>query len=564
MWFGHVEGGRFMRRFWITTFLICSAVLLGCALLVPAHFRAVDASVIESVGRGKPGAAAPTLVEEVLMLLSTEKLGPARLLWRAAQAESVPHSEQLGVVITRYATENPSLVALGGAAPILDKVDLGQTGAVTPLPIIDLLTRRTARQEALRMLQATRRPGVHQMLLNRNLTNTVHFPSAASSAGQALEAAILTAALLNQGDYFRPAFRDAIDWLAMRANKGDDSSSLELVYLDLLSLGRRLDWVSLAELMKQIEDFATLRELAEAMRVNEESAANIYSAALLSGRPAEVAKYLARFPETGLNDLNFALRSGPRAVELLIEQQRRIYYAGVRNQVTGYDPFGAVFFGLVPAAVATRAGALVLKYALLLLGAFCLARSIGMITSALGIKFGFRLAADGVFALAMVFVVGVAIEPFVGLPEQQNEFPVLFQFPNLAGATGSKLQQITQPYMNHLTLTSLILFFVIQATIYIVCLAKLAEIRRQPLVARMKLKLLENEDLLFDAGLYVGFVGSVLALILMSIGVGKISMMAYASTSFGIIFVSVLKIFHVRPLRRQLIMESESQMEAQS
>jgi hypothetical protein len=34
-------------------------------------------------------------------------------------------------------------------------------------------------------------------------------------------------------------------------------------------------------------------------------------------------------------------------------------------------------------------------------------------------------------------------------------------------------------------------------------------------------------------------------------------MAAYSSTSFGIIFVSILKIFHIRPLRRTLIMESE-------
>jgi hypothetical protein len=113
--------------------------------------------------------------------------------------------------------------------------------------------------------------------------------------------------------------------------------------------------------------------------------------------------------------------------------------------------------------------------------------------------------------------------------------------------------------MNQLSLTSLVVFFVIQAIIYIWCLTKLAEIRRHPVPPHMKLKLLENEDQLFDAGLYVGFVGSVISLILMSIGVGKISMMAYASTSFGIIFVSVLKIFHVRPLRRRLILESETQ-----
>jgi hypothetical protein len=170
-----------------------------------------------------------------------------------------------------------------------------------------------------------------------------------------------------------------------------------------------------------------------------------------------------------------------------------------------------------------------------------------------------RFAADCVLALAMTFVASVAVEPFLGLPNQLNEFPIRFQIPNLAGATGLKLQQITRPHMNQLSLISLIVFFFIQAAIYIWCLTKLAEIRRQPIAARMKLKLIENEDLLFDAGLYVGFVGSVLSLILMSIGVGKISMMAYASTSFGIIFVSVLKIFHVRPMRRKLIFESETQ-----
>ncbi len=550
-----------MRHLWIAILIIVGAVLLGCALLVPVHFRAVDAAVVERAGRGDPSAAAPTLIEDGLTLLSTEKLGPAWMLWRAAESESVPHSERLGAGIARFSRDNPWLVALGGASLILDKVNLGPSNATAPLPIINVLIRRTAREEALRVLQASRRPGVRQMLLNRTLTNTVRFPSAATAAGQALEASIITAALLNQGDYFSPAFRDAFEWLSLRANKGDASGSLELesVYLDLLSLGRRLDWISLAEVTKQMEDFTALRELAEAMRAHEEATVTIYSAALLSSQPRAVAKYLARFPETGVNDLNFALRHGRGAVELLVQQQRQIYYAGLRNQVTSYDPFGALFFTLLPAVLATPVGALVLKYAFLLLAAYCFALTVSMITSALGIRFSFQFAADCVFALALTFVMGMALEPFVALPDQRNNFPVLFQFPNLAGGAGSKLQQFTHPYMNQLTIASLVLFFVIQATIYICCLLKLAEIRRQPLIARMKLKLLENEDLLFDAGLYVGFVGSVIALILMSIGVGKVSMMAYASTSFGIIFVSVLKIFHVRPLRRQLIMESEPQ-----
>ena len=67
-----------------------------------------------------------------------------------------------------------------------------------------------------------------------------------------------------------------------------------------------------------------------------------------------------------------------------------------------------------------------------------------------------------------------------------------------------------------------------------------------------------GSDHLFDAGLYLGFAGTIISLILVSLNFIKPSLMAaYSSTSFGIIFVSMLKIFHVRPLRRRLIIESE-------
>ena len=106
---------------------------------------------------------------------------------------------------------------------------------------------------------------------------------------------------------------------------------------------------------------------------------------------------------------------------------------------------------------------------------------------------------------------------------------------------------------------TLLLFFVLQALLYTACLVKLAEIRRQHVPPRIKLRLLENEDHLFDAGLYLGFVGTIISLILVSLGVIQSSLMAaYSSTSFGIIFVSVFKIFHLRPARRKLLLEGES------
>jgi len=114
-------------------------------------------------------------------------------------------------------------------------------------------------------------------------------------------------------------------------------------------------------------------------------------------------------------------------------------------------------------------------------------------------------------------------------------------------------------FMNPINLLTLLLFFVLQALVYTACLLKLAEIRRQRVLPRIKIKLLENEDHLFDAGLYLGFVGTIISFILVSLGIVKFSIMAaYSSTSFGIIFVSIFKIFNLRPLRRQYVLEAEA------
>ena len=127
------------------------------------------------------------------------------------------------------------------------------------------------------------------------------------------------------------------------------------------------------------------------------------------------------------------------------------------------------------------------------------------------------------------------------------------------GAVPAGIAGIQQTIMNPTILLTLLVFFVLQALIYIACLVKLAEIRRQQVPPRMKLRLLENEDHLFDAGLYLGFVGTIISLIIASMGLVKFSLMAaYSSTSFGIIFVVIFKIFHLRPARRKLLLEAEA------
>jgi len=113
--------------------------------------------------------------------------------------------------------------------------------------------------------------------------------------------------------------------------------------------------------------------------------------------------------------------------------------------------------------------------------------------------------------------------------------------------------------MNPIILLTLLFFLVLQALLYTASLVKLAEIRRQRVPPRMKLKLLDNEEHLFDAGLYLGFAGTIISFIIASLGLVRFSLMAaYSSMCFGVIFVIVFKIFYLRPARRKLLLEAEA------
>ena len=107
------------------------------------------------------------------------------------------------------------------------------------------------------------------------------------------------------------------------------------------------------------------------------------------------------------------------------------------------------------------------------------------------------------------------------------------------------------------TVLVLLIFFMVQLVIYVVCLVKVGSVKRAPVSAETRINLLENEEPLFDLGLYVGLAGTVISLLMLAMGVVQASLVAaYASTLFGIIFVALLKILHVRPLKNRLILES--------
>ncbi len=546
----------------VVWFIICTLVgleLIAWGLLVPAHLWAVDASVLDLMGK-----ASVSLTAEGTSLVNQGKTGTARMLLAVAEQTDAPGREKLAAAIKAFEDVQPRTRVWGGTALYLERVFEKQppTTNLQSQPIIDLLIQDEARDTLAEALQLSRRPGVQEILQTRELTNTVLFPPARSASGLPLEATITLTALLLQQDHFSTDLRNSIQGLVSTANRGGAVQPLEEVYLDLLALGKRLNWVQLVDVVRLLPDPRTLQEIANLAREREGHLPVFFSAIYISASPHLVAQYAGLFPGAGVRDLTFALRAGSAAVRELLERRQPIHYPTVRQRLTGWGPVHAVYAPLARLTVNQPFLGFVAKYGLCLLGTLLIARALTYLNPVLADEIvrsrPFLTGPQVAIALCLLFAVLFFTESLVTRATPAVEPPFQLKFPMASAALRAKIPQQVRVMTDRIAILSLLIFFVLQAAIYVSCRVKLAEIRRQTLPSKLKLRLLENEENLFDAGLYFGFVGTVFSLILVSLGVVKFSLMAaYSSTAFGIIFVSVLKIFHVRPYRRRLILDAE-------
>jgi hypothetical protein len=546
-------------------FLLCASaglLMLAGGLVVPAHLRAVDAGVLQRAGRNTTG-----LIQRGLALVREDQLGAAQLLLEAGQAEGLPGWQELGLALTYSATQHPGWRVWGGGDARLERFfssdpDAPKSGSE---PFTDFAVREQNRAVGLELLRASALPGVRELLQCRALTNTIIFSPSQSASGQALDTALVVGGLLLEGGHLSAGLSNALSELAFESNRGVEPQRLEAVLLDLMSLGQRFNWGQLVTFVGQIPDAETLRLLANLARKSDGQLPVLFAAVQLSDRPARVAAYLMEFSQTGMKDLGASLRFGAGGVKELLQSNRRLHSSGFRRQMARLAPFAAVFSLASDLCWRNLRLALTVKWLLYLAGGFLLAAALHYArppTSALERPLqvrGFHLAREALFALGFLLVVLLLSEPFLAQESQRVELPFRLRLPTVGSVVPVGTSGVNRSIMNQLSLLTLLLFFVLQALLYTASLVKLAEIRRQNLPSRIKLKLLENEDHLFDAGLYLGFAGTIISLILVSLGVIQPSLMAaYSSTSFGIIFVSVFKIFHLRPERRKLLLEAEA------
>ena len=535
------------RWLWVPLCIAFAGVMLLCGWLVPMHMRAVDVSVLKLAGKGKP-----SLVERCAALQRENQTDAARLILQAAQAEKMSWIGDLASALAKKSGDE----RLFPGGPIV----------TTNVPVTTQVVRLENRERVLAYLESTGSPAVLELLRSRDLTNTVLFSPSSSSSGQAFDAAISVCGLLMADNHMAPGLRDAVLERAAFARTRANAQPLEEILMDLLSLGQRLDWGQLKDFVAGIEDPHTLALLADQARNAGTEWPTLFAAVVLSQEPARVASYVDDFSRTGLNDLGTSLRYGEGGLEELLLRHQRIYSSPEREQWAASGPLALFFRAGADYALRAPWFALMVKWFFYISAGFLLAAAghfawpkMMEIEEPLRVR-GFHVARELLFALGFLLVVLLLSEPFLAQESQKAEFTFRLRLPSAGAAASSTAPSVKNKIMNPRNLFTVLLFFVLQALLYSACLIKLAEIRRQKVPARVQIKLLENEEHLFDGGLYLGFAGTIICLMLVSLGIIYQSLMAaYSSTSFGVIFVSIFKIFNLRPVRRRLLLQAESQ-----
>lgn len=527
--------------------LFAGVAALAAAWLIPVNFGAVTPALLAAAGRGTTGVAA--YGEQ---LLDAEKPGPASLVLATARAVEDPGAAALSERLAREAARQPELIPWGGWDPFLDPLfkRSENTGRTDSTPVLTFFITADARNALRGFLGSSRSQGVQAVLATRAIDRMAHFVPAGRPGGQSLDAVILLAALLYQGEHFSAPLQRELRTLAETATAQGDLGALELFYLDLLSLGQRLDWTQLGELLRRTDSTKTVGEFAHLGRVDPEQLPLIYTAALFSDSADRVAAYLLRFGRTGLDDVRLALGHGRGATVQLLSRQVPV------NHTSG-PALGAVAeIGLLHPR-----GTLAAKYLGFLLGAFLvfrgLERRLFAPTDLVRLP---RFSAGGLSLLTAALLI-LGTEPFLLKADPISEYQIKLVVPVLASIADTTSAQPTPTTvsMDTSTLISIAFFAALQVGMYFICLLKISEVARQPVPPLVKLKLMENEENLFDGGLYIGIGGTATALVLQVLGVIEPNLLAaYSSNLFGITCVALVKIRHVRPFKHKLILESQA------
>lgn len=541
------SGGARAPTLWLL-WLVLGLGLLVVAWLLPVNVKSLNTALLREAGRDTP-----TVATFGRQLLDLDKPGPAALALDAARKVNDPKAGELATAYENYAKNHRDMMPWGGWDVALEPVLSGRNAASSSdsQPVLAFMVTQQARDNLRRYLSVSRLPGVQTLLKTADITATQRFVPARQPGGQPLDAVILLSAYLWQTEHLSAGLQREVRGLAEAAIASGHMGELEDFYLDILTLGKRLNWIQLSELLRTTGSLGTVGQFAHLSRVAPEHLPIIYTAALLTKSADGVANYLIAFGQPGAENLETALSFGEGAVRQLVQRQAPV------SKTSGLEiEFGAAF------ALRHPEVALILKYAAFLGGLFFLLRAVDLrmfATVERTLRGGFPRMSSGVVAAVLTFIFFVFSEPFLLKAAPISEYRVKLAVPIVGAAVDAATNPAsTTSTMNISTILSITAFAVLQIVMYLLCLAKISDISHQSLPAATKLRLMDNEDNLFDGGLYIGIAGTATALVLQVLGLIDANLLAaYSSNLFGIVCVALVKIRHVRPFKRQLIVEMQ-------
>jgi hypothetical protein len=528
--------------------LVVLGLLIGVAAwLLPVNIKSVSPALLRAAGAGTP-----TLGAYGRDLVDVEKIGPAALVLAAAKASNDPRAPALQSALDQFAARQPGLMAWGGWDPFLDplfnlRTDSGRKGST---PVLKFFNTESARGKLRAYLAKSGSEGVQSLLKLRDLTATGRFVPAMRPGGQPLDALILLTGLLYQGGHMSPSLQRELRGLADAALEKKELGEMENYFVNLLSLGLRLDWGQMAELIRRTASTKTIGEYAHLARVAPDQLPLIYSAALFSDSADRAAAYLIEFGKAGLDDLKLALTFGQGAAHQLLLRKVPV------NRTSSPALSAAAELALTHPQFT-----LAMKYLGVLVGVWLVLRGLDRWIVRPGAfgpmprSFGHMKA--GMLSVLFALLLLVVTEPFLLQAAPASEFQ--FRRPVLV-VSSVVVTSDSKPTstMESTNLISIGVFAVLQIAVYFMCLMKIRDISQQRVPPLVKLRLMENEENLFDLGLYVGIGGTAAAMVLITLGIAKANLIAaFSSNLFGITCVALVKIYHVRPYKRQLILEGQ-------
>ena len=536
--------------------LVLGLSIIGVGWMIPSRFKSIPRSILSEAG-----ARSESFVDLAQTAIEEENYGIAEMNLEVAKLNLAAEWEVLDEILSQAKEENPVLYRWGVWDPFLDAAlkDIPLSDYSAQPGILGVGLSNACRRSLVGLLENSRDSTVKSLLDAGELSTYKRLFPVSSVSGKPLESTLVSIGLLVQGDRLTPSLKRELRSRLASALASGDVAPVEDFFLDTLSLARTLNWSQFRSLFEKIQDLNTISRLRYAFHRRSDKVPLIFVSSTVAESPQQVMDYLGLYGDEGVEALESAVSFGVGAMQMLVREKLPLERA---KSVAAVSSFKSYLIGF---SLQNPGFSLVIKYSMFFFGALLAFWGSSVLTRS------YRESSPPLLSvvqrlfvsLVSVIILVVLSEPHLARSDASQGYSFKFVLPVLAEVNGETIIIETEPTtsMEPTTLLSVSFFFILQILVFLICLLKVRQIEREDIDSLVKLRLMENEENLFDSGLYVGIAGTCISLVLQVLGLIEANLIAaYSSNLFGILGVAIVKIRLVRPYKNKLIMDSQERI----